>query len=285
MTNTTGTLNIYTSPLLHKMQEWNNASLGMYIDDGAIFACGKEWNEVVNTLREGYRKCTEWLTRSGLKAKPNKTELIFFRRRGCNAEPPPHIQLPLPEPNTYYRVQAVNTLRYLGFFFDSKLTWKPHTDIMANRTRATIKMLQLLGNSVRGLDHTRWKLAYNAICLPVLTYGCQLWYTGKQKGLVKKLQLVQNKAVKVISGSFKTAPWELLHHLLTILPMDLCLDKLTHNSVLRLYCLPKSSQLLRWLGEGWHQPSPDEPPLPTPNNERGSTTLRKLAAKALTGGL
>jgi len=67
--------------------------------------------------------------------------------------------------------------------------------------------------------------------------------------------------------------------------MDLRLDKLTHNSALRLYRLPKSSQLLRQLGEGWHQPSPDEPPLPTPNNERGSTTLQKLAAKASTGGL
>ena len=31
---------IYTSPLLHKMKHWNKASLGMYIDDGVIFACG-----------------------------------------------------------------------------------------------------------------------------------------------------------------------------------------------------------------------------------------------------
>jgi hypothetical protein len=31
---------IYTSPLLHKMKEWTNSSLGMYIDDGVIFACG-----------------------------------------------------------------------------------------------------------------------------------------------------------------------------------------------------------------------------------------------------
>lgn len=32
---------IYTAPLLYKIRTWSNASLGMYIDDGAIFACGK----------------------------------------------------------------------------------------------------------------------------------------------------------------------------------------------------------------------------------------------------
>jgi len=32
---------IYTSPLLHKMREWANTSLGMYIDDGIIFTCGR----------------------------------------------------------------------------------------------------------------------------------------------------------------------------------------------------------------------------------------------------
>jgi hypothetical protein len=175
-------------------------------------------------------------------------------------------------------------LRYLGFFFDTKLTWGLHTDIMCNRTRAMIKMLQLLGNSIRGLDQARWKLAYNAICLPVLTYGCQLWYTGKQKGLVKKLQLVQNEAVRIISESFRTAPREPLHQLLNILPMDLRLDKLTQSSALRLYRLPRSSQLLRRLGEGWYQPDPTDPPLPMPNNGRNNTALRTLAARVSSEG-
>ncbi|KAH9958920.1 hypothetical protein BC827DRAFT_529863 [Russula dissimulans] len=98
---------------------------------------------------------------------------------------------------------------------------------MCNRARATLKALQLLGNSVRGLDLASWKLAYNAVCLPVLTYGCQLWYKGKQKTLLKKLQIVQT--VRIISGAFKTTPREPLHQLLTILPMDLRLDKMANR--------------------------------------------------------
>jgi hypothetical protein len=71
---------IYTSPLLHRMQGWNNASLGMYIDDSVIFVCGREWDKVETTLREGYGRCVEWLTCAGLKVEPDKTELIFFRK-------------------------------------------------------------------------------------------------------------------------------------------------------------------------------------------------------------
>ena len=116
---------------------------------------------------------------------------------------------------------------------------------MCNRARASIKALQLLGNSVQGLDQAKWRLVYNVICLPVLTYDCQLWFTGKQKTLVKKLQMTQNEAVKVIAGMFCTMPHKPLHQLLTILPMDIWLKMLTQNMALRLYRVLKDSQLLK----------------------------------------
>ena len=167
---------IYISPLLHKMKDWTNSSLGMYIDNGAIFACGHNWPSIINALREHYTTCVEWLTHSGLSVEPDKTKLIFFRRRGQRSAPPCYIHLPIPAVQMYYQVLAVNMLQYLGFFFDACLSWAYHIDVMCNRARASLKALQLLGNSVQGLDHTSWHLTYNGICLLVLTYGCQLWF-------------------------------------------------------------------------------------------------------------
>ena len=275
---------IYTSALLYRMKNWNKASLGMYIDDGVIFACGQTWEQIESTMRDSYRECIEWLTRAGLNVEPDKSELIFFKKRRERDEPPKYIHLPNPTLNTYYRVHATNTLRYLGFFFDVSLNWSYHVEVACSRARATLKALQLLGNSVRGLDQASWRLAYNAICLPILTYGCQLWYRGKQVTLVKKLQTVQNDAVRIISGTFRTAPREPLHQLLTILPMDLRLNMITQNTALRLYKVPKESQLLIRLGGAWHVPSPIDLPLPTPNKSRAITTLRTLAARVPTDG-
>jgi hypothetical protein len=155
---------------------------------------------------------------------------------------------------------------------------------MCNRTRASLKALQLLGNSVRGLDQARWRLAYNAICLPVLMYGCQLWYTGKQITLVKKLQIVQNDVVKLISGTFRTTPREPLHQLLNILPMDLRLDLMLQKTAFRLYKAPGGSQLLKRLGGTWHSPTADDLPLPAPNRAGIKTTLRLLAARVPESG-
>ena len=40
----------YTLSLLHKMRSWNNSSLGMYVDDGILFACAEEWADVTKLL-------------------------------------------------------------------------------------------------------------------------------------------------------------------------------------------------------------------------------------------
>jgi hypothetical protein len=66
--------------------------------------------------------------------------------------------------------------------------------------------------------------------------------------------------------------------------MDLRLNMLMKNTALRLYKLPKDSQLLIRLGEDWHAPGPNEPPLPTPNSKRAKTNLHDLAARVQANG-
>jgi hypothetical protein len=247
----------YTSPLLSKMGRWNNSSLGMYIDDGILFACTEEWTDVERLLRARYTVCDEWLRRAGLAIEPDKTELLFFQKPYEHNPMPPPSQLLLPdwEACTYYVVRPVETLRYLGFFIHRRLKWEPHVRIMCNRARASIKALQVLGNTIPGLSMANWRIVLNAICLPVMTWGVQLWYhTGGAKGLIAMLQRVQNDMVKVVAGAFHTAPREALLQLTRMLPMRHFVEKLTYTSALRLYRLPQASQLLRRLGPDWYVP-------------------------------
>jgi hypothetical protein len=119
------------------------------------FACRKTWAEVETTMRSGYIVCIEWLARAGLNAEPDKMELLFFKRAQEKENPPPFIHLPNPALNRDYRVPATPTIRYLGFFFDTGLKWIHHVNIVCNRARASLKVLQLLGNSVQGLDQAQ----------------------------------------------------------------------------------------------------------------------------------
>jgi hypothetical protein len=244
---------IYTSALLRLQDHWNNSTLGMYVDDGVILAHADDWESVDRLLIARYRRCEEWLRRSNLAIEPDKTEVLYFRTPRQRLDfPPNRICLPNPSENTSYAVQASDTVCYLGFFINHKLDWEPHVTIMCNRARASIKALQVLGSSHCGLSMANWRLVFNAVCLPVLSYGCQLWANSpKIVSLMKKVQLVFNEGVKVISGAFRTAPREPLHEILWVLPTRHFLEKLIHTSALRLYRVPRGSQLLSCLGHEW----------------------------------
>jgi hypothetical protein len=202
----------YTSSLLAKMKGWNNSSLGMYVDDNILFTCAQEWGEVERLLQARYTICEEWLRRSGLAIEPDKTELLFFQKLyKRNSIPAPSRLILLDLVNSYYVVTPVENLRYLGFFINRRLKWEPHVRIMCNQAWASLKALQVLGNSIRGLSMANWRLVLNAVCLPVLTYGSQIWFlSGASKALINMLQRVQNDMVKQVTGAFCTAPREVL---------------------------------------------------------------------------
>jgi hypothetical protein len=71
------------------MGRWNNSSLGMYIDDGILFACAEDWSDVERLLRARYTVCEGWLRRAGLAIEPDKTELLFFEKPYERSPMPP----------------------------------------------------------------------------------------------------------------------------------------------------------------------------------------------------
>jgi hypothetical protein len=227
----------------------------MYVDDGILLTCAQEWGEVERLLRARYTICEEWLRRSGLAIEPDKTELLFFQKPYERNSIPAPSRLILPDPvnSSYYVVTPVENLRYLGFFINQRLKWEPHVWIMCNRAQASIKALQVLGNSIRGLSMANWRMVLNMVCLPVLAYGSQIWFlSGASKALINMLQRVQNDMVKQVTGVFHTAPREVLLHFTRMVPMCHYIEKLTYTSALRLYRLPRPSQLLCRLGPDWY---------------------------------
>jgi hypothetical protein len=276
------------------MKGWINSSLGMYVDDSILFAASKDWGDMERLLRAWYTVCEEWLRRSGLVIEPDKTELLFFQKPyEHNAVlAPTRLALPDPTISSYYVVRPVENLRYLGFFINRRLKWELHVRIMCNQAWASIKALQVLGNMIQGLSMANWWLVLNAVCLPVLTYGSQLWYcSGASKGLVNMVQWVQNDMVRQVTGAFRTAPREPLLHFTRMIPMKHFIKKLTYTSALRLYRLPRVSQILRRLDKDWYVPSQGDLPMPVPrshvlpgkHNQR-PTVLEALALKVPSSG-
>ena len=239
-------LALYTSPLLKIPIAADSCTLRMYVDDGVIFAEGPDWVTVYDKLTVPYHVCKDWLRWNNLAIEPEKSELICFQTPGAHkaSKPPDRLYLPDSTQHTYYRVSPKATVQYLGFFLNQKLDWIPHVDIMCNQARASLRALQILGNTHHSLSMANWRLVFKNVCLLVLSYGCQLWANAcNYKTLVKKAQMVFNKGVKVILGAFRTAPCKPLHELMQVLLARHFFDKLTATSALRLYRVRITSQL------------------------------------------
>jgi len=167
-------------------------------------------------------------------------------------------------------VRTVSHLRYLVVYIDRSLKWDRHVSIMTNRARSTIRGISLLGNSVRGLDFLNWRKVYNALVIPTLTYGAQVWYTGiGQKGLLQKMQVAQNEGIRKITGVFRTTPVEPLQNLTGVPPIRYLMTKLMDSYTHRLRAMAPQAMVRRVLTKDRCRYWPDYV-VPTTNLSRAS---------------
>jgi len=175
---------IYTFLLLRLAESWDFCSLQLYIDDSSITASGPTFHSSTYTATQYYEVVSEWLLHCGLTTDPDKLEFISFHRPG-------HLPAALGAPFSHLGVHdAVHgiltvpcslTIRYLSVYLHTKLSWDAHIKIMCCCTCSMVCALHILGNSICGLDFANWCRVFHAIILPVLTYGSQLWFSGRMQ--------------------------------------------------------------------------------------------------------
>ena len=75
---------------------------------------------------------------------------------------------------------------------------------------------------------------YLAVVEPVLSYGCAVWHTPEGvKGAIKPLERTQNKALRAITGAYKTIEVQVMEHEAGIAPLMIHLDELAITHTIR----------------------------------------------------
>jgi hypothetical protein len=148
--------------------------------------------------------------------------------------------------------------QYLGFFFNCKLQFKEHVCFYTTRAFTQVCAMDMLGNSVRGLEPDQKRLLYRLCVVPVITYGFRLWYFkgARVKGLIKAMSQVQHTAARWICRNFHTTLGGGAECLSGLLPMHLTLHRLADRGATRMPMLAMSHPLRTILGEameGCHQ--------------------------------
>ena len=94
---------------------------------------------------------------------------------------------------------------------DNKLNFGKHIDEVCNKAAKTIRALWPLIHKRSTLNFNNKNLIFKNIIRPTLTYGCPLWYKAARTHL-KKLQVIQNKCLKIINNKHWRFSTSLLHN-------------------------------------------------------------------------
>lgn len=169
---------LYLSPIIKifkkHIKNFNiplSTSLLSYVDDGLFISQEKSLEKTNAILYSSYNIFVSLLKQFGLKIEHNKSEVFHFSQLHTFQSPPLNLtkiggSILNPKP----------IWRYLGFFFDRKLTFKHHSHFYAIKAISTIKCMKMLSNSSRGLLPSLKCLLYRTCILPIATYGFQLWH-------------------------------------------------------------------------------------------------------------
>jgi hypothetical protein len=190
------------------------------------------------------------LTEFGLVLEYDKSELFHFSRKPGDENPSldlgyqPYTEGNPLKPKAYWR--------YLGFYFDHKLSFKEHVRYYSTKALTTVQAMGMLGNSNRGLLLMQKHLLYRTCVLPVATYGYRLWYhdKAKVKGLMSSLSRMQRRAALWIIGAFRTSPMGGCEAIAGLIPIHLHIRRLVDRSSFRANTLAASHPLRTLLGPG-----------------------------------
>lgn len=178
----------------------------LYIDDLQLSYAHSDLRVIGQKLQETLDKISSWSLRNGFKFSIAKTFMIHFHSL-------PGVHLP---PVLNYNNQVipyVDTARFLGVTFDSRLTWKPHIAKLKASCQKALNLLKTLTTTKWGADQESLMYLYRALVRSRLDYGA-IVYNSAHPTTLKQLDPIANEAMRIASGAFKSSPISSLQVLL-----------------------------------------------------------------------
>jgi hypothetical protein len=178
---------LYTNDL-----HWDseNVFICKYADDTMI--TGLVTSDNITEYLECIDFVNSWCSENYLQLNVSKTkELLFdFRKQNRNDEPVMINELP---------VEICNDYKYLGIKIDSKLRFTEHVDYQYKRSCKKLYYVRTMAKLKVNIDLT--VMFFNAVILPVITYGCASFYSylsNDQKCRLDKPRKICCKLVRLM---------------------------------------------------------------------------------------
>jgi hypothetical protein len=153
-----------------------------YADDICLYRASHSLDKNVQPLAADLRQIRSWGAANKVTFAPEKQEMIHLTRQKGNYAPPCVVDEQLTiKPISPSRDNIQPALRWLGVWFDRRLTFKQH---VATRNAKAVKVayhIRSLANTAYGPPASSLRKATIACVYPSLLYGTECWYRGRTK--------------------------------------------------------------------------------------------------------
>lgn len=203
---------------------WVRGSL--FVDDFLICYRSRNMLSIERVLQGCLKKIEEWADNNGFQFSKTKTVCLHF----CNK------RTPHPEPclklfNSV--IPVVKEAKFLGVIYDNKLNFKSHIAYLKKKCLKAMNLLRVVAHTEWGADSTTLLRLYRSLVRSKLDYGC-IVYGSTRNSYIESLDRVQNAALRVCLGAFRTTPMTSLHVEANELPLRLRREKLALQYIIKL---------------------------------------------------
>jgi hypothetical protein len=179
--------NIYTFDI----PKFIRTSLALFADDTAFYSSSPSaWN-IAKNLRAHAKIIASYMKKWKININNRKTQALFITNRRKHQLPKNTIKVFGED------VKWQTDCKYLGMVLEKKLTFKKHIDYVVNKTNIAIRTLYSMINRKSQLNIKNKLLVYKLAIRPIFTYACPA-FIRISKNHIKKLQILQNKTLKMI---------------------------------------------------------------------------------------
>ena len=199
----------------------------LYVDDFTIYCSGKRVSNIERRLQLAINSLHEWTKRTGYRFSATKTTALHVcRKRNCSKT------ADLSYDGTPISVE--NSCKYLGVIFDKSLTWKPHIVKTKQSCYKVLDLLKHISHKKWGADRVSLLRLYNMLVKPKLEYGCEA-YASACKSLLATLEPIQNRAIRIATGAYRSTPALSLCAESGLKPLSYSRDQKLLNYLLRIF--------------------------------------------------
>ena len=194
-------------------QATGNHKLRLFADDSNVFVTARDPATLKSLMYEVIEKMCDWFKANKLTVNAKKTQFSIFSQPNQNV------------PQALNSIKVLGKLikrsesaKYLGIHLDDKLKWQAHIDDLAGRLTKTVQAFKIVKNYLNSEHKLSFYFAY---IYSRIQYGIELYGSACQKSL-KKIQIKQNRALKVLfNKEFRTPTTEMHKELNLLLVKDI----------------------------------------------------------------